>query len=306
MLRKILIEGVRTHERTEIELGRLTCLVGPNGSGKTTVLQAVDSLRDDAAPHPSWQRAGIETWKIELEDSGGVSVRMGKGVEPDARPNVFWFRLDSEVLRQRSETGRTELGPQGHNLATVLANLKLSEENRFLEIVRQLQLVVPTLEDVRPRIMSLGDTPQFELLFDYRGARAISARAVSEGTLLSLGLLTAVGQLAGPKPIVLFDDIDRGLHPDAQVELINLIRKAAELRDFQVLMTTHSPFVVDALSPEEVYVLALDDTGTTRSRRLCEIPGAERYSGMLSTGELWSSHGESWVLEEQAKAKPSS
>lgn len=304
MIRKILIEGVRTHERTEIELSRLTCLVGPNGSGKSTLLQAIHSFNADAG-FPAWQRSSASTWKIELEDHTGSKVVRAKGTEPSEVPNASWFRFDSEILRLASEAGVTQLGSQGHHLAAVLANWKLSEEHRFVEIVEQLKIVVPTIENLRPKIVSSADKTQFELIFDFKSATAIPARAVSEGTLLALGLIAAVHQIGGSWPVILLDDIDRGLHPDAQVELIGLIRKVAEIKQLQVIMTTHSPFIVDALTAEEVCVLALDDTGTTRARRLSEIPGSERYRGMLSTGQLWSSHGESWVLEEKTKSKAS-
>lgn len=312
MIRKILIEGVRTHERTEIELGRLTCLVGPNGSGKSTVLQSFEVLH--GVKFPSWMRAGASEWIIravdDLENVAGAErtktvVRLG-GQEYLA---VFVCRLDSEVLRTASESNvLPKLLPNGAQLAHVLANWKLSDESRFQLILNQLKKIVPTLENLRPHSTLIDKKPVFELFFDFRAAPKVPAQAVSEGTLLALGLLTMLHEVSPPQEnhrstVVLLDDIDRGLHPDAQLELIHLLRHLSTSKDLQIVMTTHSPYIVDALSPEEVCVLALDDSGTTRARKLSEIPGAERYQGMLSTGELWSSHGESWVVVEQVKAK---
>jgi len=315
MIRKIVIEGVRTHEHTEIALGRLTCLVGPNGSGKSTVLE-IFRVRLGERPL-SWMRAGESLWKISFEDSQGEVVQIGlndSGVLriSDEPLRAYSFRLESEVLRAASEhkVAAARLEPNGANLAHVLASWKLSDELRFETVISQLKEVVPALKGLRPNSTKVGEKPAFELLFDFHSASRVPAQAVSEGTLLALGLLTALHAAESPQesdqsPIVLLDDIDRGLHPDAQIELIKLLRQLAELKDLQIVMTTHSPYIVDALSPEEVCVLALDSTGTTRARQLSEIPGAERYRGMLSTGELWSSHGESWVLEEQAKSNAS-
>lgn len=314
MIRKILIEGVRTHERTEIELGRLTCLVGPNGSGKSTVLQSFEVLF--GAKFPSWMRAGASGWAITAEDNLGnlAAVEVTKNVLRFTGQEylaVFVCRLDSEVLRAASESNvLPKLLPNGAQLAHVLANWKLSDESKFQAILNQLKEVVPALENLRPHSTLIDKKPVFELFFDFRTAPRVPAQAVSEGTLLALGLLTMLHEVSPPQEtdrstVVLLDDIDRGLHPDAQLELIKLLRELAELKDLQIVMTTHSPYIVDALAPQEVCVLALDETGTTRARMLSEIPGADRYRGMLSTGQLWSSQGESWVLEGQSKSKAS-
>ncbi|MBI1761005.1 MAG: ATP-binding protein [Acidobacteria bacterium] len=41
MIEKITLDNFKSHAHTEIELGRVTALVGPNGCGKTSVLQAI-------------------------------------------------------------------------------------------------------------------------------------------------------------------------------------------------------------------------------------------------------------------------
>lgn len=325
MIRKILIEGVRTHERTEIELGRLTCLVGPNGSGKSTVLQSFQVLH--AGEPESWgtksewsvlledvegREAGV-TFESELIHSahGGGFLDRRKVKKGDEVIEPIYFRPETSNLRKPSEfKGRSPvLSSEGEYLAAVLASWKLSRQDWFDSVVEQLRKVVPNFKEIRPNTTLLDkDRPGFEIAFDFAKGANIPAAAVSEGTLLALALITKLHEIDSPRrlnssQVILVDDIDRGLHPDAQMELIGLLRKLAELKNIQIVMTTHSPYIVDALDPDEVCVLALDDTGTTRARKLSEIPGAEKYRGMLSTGELWSSQGESWVLDEQAKSK---
>jgi recombinational DNA repair ATPase RecF len=41
MLAAVRLQDFKNHLDTQIRLGRLTCLVGPNGCGKTSVLEAI-------------------------------------------------------------------------------------------------------------------------------------------------------------------------------------------------------------------------------------------------------------------------
>jgi hypothetical protein len=66
--------------------------------------------------------------------------------------------------------------------------------------------------------------------------------------------------------------------------------------DLQIVATTHSPYVVDEVPPEHVWVLALDAAGISRARRLTDHPDAKRRLKILTGGELWSAQDEStWV-----------
>ena len=44
MIASVVISAFKAHERTEVALSKLTVLVGPKGSGKTSVLEALHLL----------------------------------------------------------------------------------------------------------------------------------------------------------------------------------------------------------------------------------------------------------------------
>jgi predicted ATP-binding protein involved in virulence len=132
---------------------------------------------------------------------------------------------------------------------------------------------------------------------------------MSEGTLLVTALLTALMDTTsseGPQTL-LIDDIDQGLHPKAQRDLVGLLRRIQEERkDLQIICTTHSPYVIDEMKAEEVILLHTDDEGIARAKKLSEHPDAERALQVLTTGEFWSAEGEDWVLGgDGATEKPS-
>jgi hypothetical protein len=56
----------------------------------------------------------------------------------------------------------------------------------------------------------------------------------------------------------------------------------------QLMVTTHSPFYVNGLTPEEVWVLYRDETGFTRAKRAADMPGIQKFQAHgAHLGHLW-------------------
>lgn len=138
---------------------------------------------------------------------------------------------------------------------------------------------------------------RFEVELD--GVGWLPAQALSEGTVLALALVTVL-HYEQPSTLLL-DDLDKGLHPVAQRELIELLRRLlAQHPELQILATSHSPYLLDSLSPEEVFVVGSVSPQESRVRRLDTHPKFTKYRDVMSSGELWSHLGEDWVAEEPA------
>jgi predicted ATPase len=122
----------------------------------------------------------------------------------------------------------------------------------------------------------------------------LPAHAASEGTLMAIALLAAVHSSA-PPDVVLLDDIDRGLHPRAQGELVRALRAAQETSPgTQIIATSHSPYLVDHFSPDEIVVLSRQDkTRDVIARRLSEHPD-ERLRKAMTAGEFLNASGWYW------------
>src|SRR6185295_8080736 len=139
----------------------------------------------------------------------------------------------------------------------------------------------------------------YEFLMDMEGARQVPASALSEGTLLTLGLLTALTLQPG-SPLVLIDDLERSLHPKALSDLITQIRAVQEQRPgLQIVATSHSPYLIDCVEADEVLLTSLDESGYSVVRRLTDHPEYERWRGLMAPGEFWSSVGEEWITREK-------
>lgn len=327
MIQKIHLEGVRSHRSTTLETGNLTCLVGPNGCGKSSVLQVLDLMANGTAGVESglWLRRGSENLvaRLEFTNDQGSWLRFGaSGWTTSPSPpltNTHLLRFETEKLKRPSYSHEIppRLRSDGGLLASALTYLLTTEPDRFELVLKQLQSVIPTVERIRSRparvvesettVLQLNDQKVpveqrrevigQELVFDFRGSPGISAAAVSEGTLRTLAILTALSAIP-EGGLVLIDDVEQGLHPGAQVGFMALLKQLVAKERIQILMTTHSPYVLDQLEPEQVWVFGLDAEGATVAKRLSDHPSARRALEVLTTGEFWSAEGEDWVAKD--------
>ena len=138
------------------------------------------------------------------------------------------------------------------------------------------------------------------ILFDFEHAENVSARTASEGTMLMLGLLTV---LLGPtRPqILLLDDIEHGLHPLAQKQMVEVIGRILDkYPDLQLLATAHSPYLLNYLAPEQVRIMTTGLDGYSRCGRLTDHPKFATWKEEMAPGEMWSLFGEKWLAEAGA------
>jgi predicted ATPase len=125
---------------------------------------------------------------------------------------------------------------------------------------------------------------------------------VSDGTLLVLGLLTVLVGTDDRPHLILLDDLDHGLHPKAQRDLVALLRKLLEQKpEMQIVATTHSPYLLDHLSPDEVRLTTRRSDGSVACARLDEHPDFGHWKEAMTPGEFWSMVGEKWVAERQVQ-----
>ena len=222
-----------------------------------------------------------------------------------------------------SERSIPILSEDCHDLAWMIAYLKGDKDELFAGVTKALQKVVPAFQRVRHRPIAMkrlerkeliiNRTPRpyddeqtvmgQELRFDMASGSDLPASAVSEGTLVTLAILTAIMhedkfmKAVGTRTVLL-DDIESGLHPSAQRDLVRQLRCLQETRpELQIIFSSHSPYIIDEMPPEDVWLFAPDKEGIAHCAKLSDHPDAKRALEVLTTGEFWSAEGESWVLD---------
>jgi predicted ATPase len=233
--------------------------------------------------------------------------------------SVAYVKLLSTNLAKSaySEELIPEIQFDGSGLSPALDYLRSEAPERFQTIQEMLQQIVPSVRKIgvrrakvtinRQRSIEVdGKSISYEenqevtgqeIVLDMNTGDRIPAHAISEGTMLTLGLLTVLMNPKQPN-LVLLDDIEQGLHPKAQRELITVFKQIIQANpNLQIIFTTHSPYIIDELQPSQVHVLSNSKAGFTHVKRLDEHPDAAWAKQTLTTGEFWNAEGEDWVVD---------
>jgi predicted ATPase len=345
VLTKLRLENFKSFRDATIDFAPsgLTVLVGPNGCGKTSVLEAVNELssrlRPGTSPVHSLERLRRDANNYTLE---GLLTLPGWASTAQAAVKFFFNngRRHERILVRKSPTDperaledgiledpRLPMIPPGQEQDSLyrelpsvrFVDIKPSELRRplrppdkagspfdaaqligalfelrmgadlggFQQLVDQVKRVVPALRGVSVLRRPEGEKDYYSLEFDMATGQGIGASQVSEGTLISLSLLTAAALTSRPT-ILLIDDLDRGLHPVAQRELVKLLRKTVEVKPgLQIICTSHSPYILSEFGFDEVRVLR-EFNGGAEVKRLDDGPDAARWMKELDAGEYWS------------------
>ncbi len=192
--------------------------------------------------------------------------------------------LSIEDTRGQPVAGAQQrLSKSGDNLANVIQYLGEQKPDVLRRVIETMRRRVPRLEKVVSD--PLEDGRLLLRIKDAPFSQPVLARFASDGTLKMLAYLV---MLYDPKPpqFIGIEEPENFLHPRLLPELAEECRGATG--SSQLFVTTHSPFFINALRPEEVRVLYRDEKGFTQTVRAVDIEGISEFmSAGASLGDLW-------------------
>lgn len=192
--------------------------------------------------------------------------------------------LSIEDTRGQPEAGPQErLSKTGDNLPNVIQYLKEQHPERLDYIFATLRRRVPRLQTVEAEPMQDG-----RLLLQIKDApfdRPVMSRYVSDGTLKMLSYLVVLMD-PDPPQFIGIEEPENFLHPRLLPELAEECRSASE--QSQMLVTTHSPFFLNSVKPEEIRVIYRAENGYSDVKRTADIKGIPEFVNAGATmGHLW-------------------
>ncbi|MFZ2727183.1 MAG: ATP-binding protein [Methylococcaceae bacterium] len=168
--------------------------------------------------------------------------------------NIRVYRFDPLGAKEpdSSSADTTELNSHGHNIATMLSVLEKDDEIRE-QIIEWMELLVPSLETISTERSRLDARTMIR--FKEAGIKAnFPAHLISDGTIYALCIMVAVLGRSKQAGMTLIEEPERGIHPKAIAELINLMRENAN-PNHAIFVTTHSESVVRYSKPEELWLV---------------------------------------------------
>lgn len=293
---KVFFKNYRCLRDAELQLTPLTVILGPNASGKSAIVHALDpEVRP--LPHDVWQRRPNQLARIHRRWADGELVGRSDRSPPELQGKLYRFqRLQLELSSMRRHNVLSEaarLATDGANLTNTFATLPRTTQSKLAADYCQL---VPVFADVDARPSTNG---QHRLLFQDRWNPNAwyEPEQVSDGSMLALAFLLLPYQQP-PVEVLAIEELERGLHPYLIGDLVKLLRRMAtgELGQppMHVVLTTHSASLLEFVQPEEVRLLERKDDGSVEIR---EVPSDtehwkrayEEYG--RSFGSMWLSGG---------------
>ena len=207
---------------------------------------------------------------------------------------IHFYDLVPRIMRQTKQFVKAPfLNELGDNLVEFLTTLKTAHAESFRQIEQVVKDTFPDVEQLIPEPNQAGQvflTSKEKFL-----KRPISVWNMAQGELAFIAFVSLI--LSPPEfgaPITCVEEPENHLHPRLLEVLVELWRQS-EVKNTaeghgtsQVFATTHSPYLVDRLSLEELIVVnkIKGETQYTRPKdqnELKELLAQER----LGLGELW-------------------
>ena len=238
-----------------------------------------------------------ETESIELEDQRKIGIATLGALKQHPRISAFrrfiegWYLsyFTPDAARSLPLTGpQSRLNIHGDNLGNVVQFMEREHPQRFQTILKKIAEKIPGIDQIDTERTNDG---RLLLRFNDKGFQEpFYAQQTSAGTLKVFAYLLLLKDPT-PPPFLCIEEPENGLYHKLLEILANEFREHANARGgSQVFITTHQPYFVDALDPQEVWILEKGEDGFSTIRRANDDPIVNNMveEGLL-LGGLWFS-----------------
>ncbi|MCD6582838.1 MAG: AAA family ATPase [Desulfuromusa sp.] len=239
-----------------------------------------------------------ETEIIELQDKRKLGIATLGALKQHPRISAFrqfiegWYLsyFTPDAARSLPLAGpQRQLNSHGDNLGNVVQFMEREHQKRFQSILDRIAKKIPGIDKI-----DTEESPDKRLLlrFNDKGFDdPFYAQQMSDGTLKIFAYLLLLEDPA-PPPFICIEEPENGLYHKLLETLATEFRTHATGRKNapQIFITTHQPYFVDALSPEETWILEKGPEGFSIIRRASDDAIVKSLVDEgLPLGSLWYS-----------------
>lgn len=261
--------------------------------GDVDIFDLMESIKAGNA-----EKESAETEVVELDDSRKLGIATLGSLKQHPRISAFrrfiegWYLsyLDPDAARSLPLAGpQKHLNVRGDNLGNVVQFMEREHPKRFQTILKRIAEKIPGVNKIDTESTNDG---RLLLRFNDRGfTDPFYAQQMSDGTLKVFAYLLLLEDPT-PPPFLCIEEPENGLYHKLLESLAQEFREHATGRKggSQVFITTHQPYFVDALEPEEVWILEKGKNGFSIIRRASDDSTVKNLVAEgLPLGGLWYS-----------------
>jgi predicted ATPase len=234
---------------------------------------------------------------VELADTRKLGIVTLGAMKQYSRIESFLNFLKSwylcyftpDAARQIQSAAPTQyLNRTGSNINNVAQFMYRENPTDFKKILKDIQTKIPNIIKIEPVKLENG---QMVLEFWQKNFdRPFFSQRMSDGTLKLFAYYLLLHE-RNPRQLVFIEEPENGLYHQYLSNLaIEMKRNVGIGYTKQIFVTTHSPFFVNALSPEQVWVLEKSEDGFSTAKQASEyVFVKDLVEEGASMGDLWYS-----------------
>lgn len=317
MIEQLTIENFACFKHVDVPLKPLTVLIGPNNTGKSCFLRAVMQLmtsNSHEVQRPDRWRE-LETNEVVITGRiNGQKIAFDSREKTRPRPlptetygDLIRFTLPATGIPSRSQgvsdsaTSAPPIGADGGNLPTIFDYYLRRDDERLKRIVAALKQFVDGMRGLHIGTPTASDR---SIEFQLENRLVLATSRLSVGVQYLLFFIALAHHPNAPR-FILIEEPENGLHPKRLKDVVGLLR-ALTKGEFgappsQVILTTHSPYLLDCinLDEDEVLVFSRNDDGS----RTAQPVNRERlryFTREFLLGEIWYNESEEGLIKPSA------
>jgi predicted ATPase len=297
------VKSERLRQRRKGQEGRgrpYSFLIMENGHGVAWKGEALGIQESEGNSIETIQETS-ETQKIDLKDNRTLGLATVRSLAEHPRISAFtelienWYLsyFSPDAARSLPLAGaQKHLNKHGDNLGNVVQYLEREHKEKFRQVLKKIAAKIPGIADIKTE-KSIDD--RLLICFNEKGfIDPFYAQQMSDGTLKIFTYMLLLADPT-PPPFIGIEEPENGLYH----KLLEIL--AQEFREHttgikggsggsQLFVTTHQPYFVDALQPEEVWILEKTDNGFSRISRASDNELVKNLVAEgLPLGSLWYS-----------------
>lgn len=192
--------------------------------------------------------------------------------------------LSPDKMKRTSRYDAADLGIGGERIGAFLHSLGSRQRQQINDKTKEFY---PFLREIVTSKKKYGHVLlQMNEAFYGKDSYSVNANYISDG-LLRIMAIISLGALGKNYTSILLDEIEDGINPGLAANLISHLGNISRDNNKQIIVTTHSPVLLNYFDEDSIVCLWRNPDGTVLANRMFENPELREHLQFMNPGEVW-------------------